>query len=229
MKIALCSHFRNSSSAGHLDRYLAQIDALWNAPGFRRHELTCVWGVGDSTDDTVARLLDPHLPVVATVIDVTHGGPVYGSVVHPQRFKQLSFVCNAIWKYLPEDADAVVWAESDLIWTPETMIALLGRLERCPAVAPMIFHRDTQIYYDVWGCRKNGEMFRQHAPYFDGWPVNSNGMVQVDSAGSVLALRGDVARSVTWPEEDVIVGLCGQLYEQGRTVWLDTKLRVEHP
>jgi hypothetical protein len=51
----------------------------------------------------------------------------------------------------------------------------------------------------------------------------------LDSAGSVLAMHGDLARGLHWPEQDVVVGLCRGIYAAGGSVWLDRELTVWHP
>jgi len=54
MKVCLCSAFRNSSA--YIDRYTDQAISLLKALKRGRHELSVVWGEGDSTDDTSIRL-----------------------------------------------------------------------------------------------------------------------------------------------------------------------------
>jgi hypothetical protein len=47
--------------------------------------------------------------------------------------------------------------------------------------------------------------------------------------GACVAIRGDLARKVNFPEYDVFIGWCRQVKEQGASIWLDCQLRVFHP
>lgn len=227
MNVTLCSHFRNATA--YLPRYFAQVGALQRCLDERGDRLELVLAEGDSTDDTWAWIYALSEDFNVDVERVDHGGKDYGSVVHPERFANIAKVCNAIWQRLPVDADAVVWMESDLIWRPATVLALLDHLAHVPAVAPCILLKregwPENAFYDTWAFRKNGKRFGHYYPYNE-WL--SEDMMRVDSAGSCLAMRGDVARAVTWPSEDVIVGLCRQVYELGGSVWLDPNLQVTH-
>jgi hypothetical protein len=53
--------------------------------------------------------------------------------------------------------------------------------------------------------------------------------LRLDSAGSLLVMQGEKVRELCWPQEDVVVGLCRQIYEFGGSVWLDPAQRVIHP
>ncbi len=236
MNVALCSAFRNSTP--YLANYIFQVRRLAWALAERGDNLYVVWGEGDSTDDTAwylefikhttDRPADGQLR--GTLINVSHGGPEFGSVVDAQRFKQLAYVANKIWAQIPDDADAVIWCESDLIWDASTMLALIDRLKEVPCVAPMIMlEREgfpPDAFYDFWGFRKHDKQFNQLPPYFSGWPVS--GLVQVDSAGSCLVMNATLARQVHFTEESVIVGMCEQINSLGASVWLDTSLKVVH-
>lgn len=223
MKAILCSAFRNA--VGYIDRYVEQVEGLRDLLERSGDTLDLILGYGDSGDGT-AETLAAYAPFAGNVelVDVSHGGPHFGSVVHPQRFRQLAAVGNALWSRIPEDAGAAVWLESDLIWLPSTIATLIDRLDHLPAVAPMVMQGSQ--FYDIWGFRRGGEHFTNEPPYH---PDLDGAMLQVDSAGSCLAVRGVLARQVNFPEENVIVGLSKQIYQRGRSVWCDPGLRVEHP
>jgi hypothetical protein len=231
MNVTLCSAFRNSMS--YLQRYFDQASSLNAALLAQGHDLYLVIGEGDSTDDTQQALLDymesPDLDVV--LVDVAHGGPEYGSLVHAERFRQLAAVWNVLFGYIPPKADAVLVIESDLIWEPATMLALLDDLEHVGAVSPMVMLKregfPPDYFYDTWAFWRNGVQIRPMPPYFDGLDDDSD-LHEVDSAGSCMAMLGDVARRVTWPEEDVFRGLCRQVREGGDHIYLDTRLKVTH-
>lgn len=229
MNVTVCSIFRNSMA--YLDRYFDQIGALEETLGRRGDSLSLVWGEGDSTDDTLAWLLSS--PYEAKIVDCAHGGPAYTSVVDAQRFKQLAFVGNRVLANVPDDADAVVYIESDLIWEPQTIIELLNDIQWRDVVAPLIMHKgnpglykgDGPFFYDRYAFIKDGIHFTNEPPYHEA--IDGN-MTKMDSVGSVLAMNAKIARNVRLPEEDVIVGFCRLIREQGGSIWLDPHLAVYH-
>lgn len=228
MNITLCSAFRNAKS--FLWRYFRQVNKLERALDERGDSLYLALGEGDSTDDTWRLLIKDALFYDAHVCDCTHGGPEYGSVVNAQRFKQLAHVGNTILEHIPEDTDIILWVEADLTVSAETLIKLIDNLSDVPMVAPMVMLKragySADSFYDLWGFRKDGQQFKQRPPYFRGWPVD--GLVQVDSIGSCWAMTAALARSVSFSEKDVVVGLCRDVYEKGGSVWVNTELKVTH-
>lgn len=232
MNVTLCSAFRNATP--YVLRCMEQFARLGNLLDGRLHLVLCE---GDSSDETHAALLElTPIPIkygcyTADIFQHHHGGPDHGSVVNAERFANLAKVWNAIWSRIPSDSDAILFCESDLTWSPETMLALLDRLADYPAISPMVmlkregWHPD--FFYDGWAARKNGRHISPMPPYFNGWDMESP--VQVDSMGSCMAIRGDLARQLTWPAEDVCVGLSRIIYEHGGAVYLDPTQKVVHP
>ncbi len=227
MNVTLCSAFRNSRS--YIDLYFAQIGALHDRLKARGDTLHFIFGEGDSVDDTwsyLSALIDAYkLPV--TVCAVDHGGPEYGSVVSAERFEQLAGVWSIIWQRIPQDADAVIFCESDLIWSSDTMLALLDDLEHVPCVAPMVM-MENGWFWDTWAFIRKGRNFGNPPPFHPGLEADSD-LVELDSAGSLLVMRGDIARRVHWPAADVVKGVCRQIIEGSDSVWLNTKQKVMHP
>lgn len=228
MNVTLCSAFRNAS--GYLERYHSQVWELTLALRNRGDRLYCIWAEGDHTDKTWGMLHSYAIGKDVEILSVNHNGPDFGSVIRPQRFAQLAGVWNAIWQRIPQDADAVLVVESDLIWQPETLLALLDDLGHVAAVSPMIeLEREgfpKGYFYDRWAARKDGKNIGGMPPYFPGW--NMKELIQVDSMGSCMAIRGDLARQLHWPEEDVFVGLSRLIYELGGSIWLDPTVSVRH-
>lgn len=228
MNVCLISCFRNSTP--HIGRYFEQVGALEVALMERGDRLHLVLGEGDSVDDTRRLLTLLSAWSSATIVDCAHGGPEFGSVVDVQRFRQLGHVGRCLWAAIPADADQVLYVESDLIWDAATLVRLLDRLEDCPVVAPMVMFRHAwnwpaDVFYDVWAFRKNGAHFNPAAPYFEGWPTDQ--LLQIDSAGSCVAMRAPLARELVW-DEQVFVGACAQIYRLGGSVWLDPTLSILH-
>lgn len=225
MNVVMCSCFRNSVS--YIPRYFDQTEALAMALYQRGDLLSLVLGYGDSTDGTDAMLFEAAtLSIGARLIDCSHGGPAYTSVVDADRFKQLSYIGNLIFANVPVDAGAVIWCEADLVWEPGVIVKLINHLSWHAAAAPMVMEKSSGGFYDVFSHRLNGVNFQKYPPYFPGWPTSK--MTKLTSAGSVLAMRGNIARKIVVPQEDVIVGVCRQIYENGGEVWLDPTLNVFH-
>lgn len=222
MNITLCSAFRNAEK--YLDRYFKQIADFDLVLIKRGDNLSPIWGEGDSTDGTLSELW--RMAFGARIVDCTHNGPVFGSIESAQRFKQLAYVGNKILDAVPIDTDVLVWVESDLTWKPETLIALINRLQYLPCVAPMVMEKSTGGFYDIWAYRCNGVQFTKNYPYHTDLRGE---LLQMDSVGSCVAMVGDVAKRVRFPEQDVFVGLCRQINALGESIWLDPALTVWHP
>lgn len=229
MNITLCSCFRNST--GYLDRYFAQTEALALLLYQRGDWLTLVLGYGDSTDDTDELLFDAAAGSTgAILVDCTHGGAAIGSVVSAERFKQLAHCGNQVLAAIPKTADVVLWVESDLLWLPETMLTLVDHLDKYPAVCPLVLLDRAgwakNSFYDTWAARIGGVHFEHRYPYHKGFDPKKP--FKVDSMGSCIAMRADIAREVNFPDEDVFVGLCAQIYANGDSLWLDPAVSVTH-
>lgn len=227
MNVVICSAFRNAS--GYINRYFAQIDALASLLNRRGDWLSLVLGYGDSGDGTGELLFEAAANSIgARLIDVSHGGPVHGSIVNADRFRQLARIGNKILANVPfADADAVIWLESDLIWEPCVIVELLNHLQWHACVAPMVLDSNGVTFYDTYVFRRGGVEFAKQPPYHIG--LNGDHMVEMDSVGSCVVMRADAAKGVTVPEDDVLVGVCRQIKEKGGRVWLDTSQRIFHP
>lgn len=241
MKIALGSAFRNSKS--RLARYFEQVQALQDALLARGDSLHLGLVEGDSTDRTLTLLQQKLVSFTGTIIDRSHGGPVYGSTEHPDRFRALQGVGNGILESCPLDADVLVYVESDLLWDAATIIQCIDRLKvGVDVIAPMIFAGTT--FYDVFAFRGlDGSRFAPFAPYHmsvaEAGAVTSSispsglsvpgGLVEVSSAGSCLVMRAEVAWQCRVPPEDGLVGFCRDARTKGFKIWADFDGIVRHP
>ena len=226
MKVTILSCFRQATH--YLERYFEQMDDLQRLLMGRGDSLHLLLGYGDSTDGTGAALWDECANRFnAHLLDVSHGGALYGSIEHPQRFRQLAFVGNRLLAHVPMDADVVGIVESDLIWEANTMVRLLDDLEHVPCVSPMIMDGPNS-FYDVFAHRRNGQRFTKTPPYHEDLDVESD-LVELDSAGSVLFVQADLARKARFSDGEAIVGFCESIREQGGSIWLDTQASVQHP
>lgn len=230
MNVTILSAFRNASR--FIDRYADQVAQLGRALAARGDTLYLVWAEGDSTDGSRAQLgqaLD-RVGVPGVMIDASHGGSAYGSVVKADRFRQLAHVGRCIWAALPATADVVVYVEADLIWQAATMMALIDQLAAYPAISPMIMlDRDgwpENSFYDTFIFRKDGIHFGHHPPYHACYVADKPFMV--DSAGSCMAFRGDIARHLVFGEDTIFLGMCEQIYTMGGSVWVAPGLICLH-
>src|SRR5688572_24562134 len=164
--IAIISAFRNSEC--YVERYFEQMDDLRKAVQVFHQKLFILAGYGDCQDHTQAMLHENAMCRLynTRLVDVSHGGPNFGSIVHPERFKNLAYVGNTLWQQIPEEADYVALVESDLIWRANVFVELLVNLSRedTDMVAPMVYDAKGN-FYDTWAFRQNGAHFTARAPY----------------------------------------------------------------
>lgn len=226
MNIAIISAFRNSTS--YIARYCDQMEGFKKGLAERGDTLTLVLGYGDSSDGTGEVLYEEccyRLP--SLLVGVGHGGHHYGSIVHAERFKQLAFVGNRLWESIPKTADVVGLVESDLVWSPESLLSLTDGLHDDFMVAPMVYDLKG-AFYDTWAFRTGGKHFRNQKPYHKAL-AEPGDVLEMDSVGSVFFIKGGLAQMLYWPEEDVVVGLCRQFRSMGGTIHLHKKIGVYHP
>ena len=225
MLIVAANIVRNAG--GYLDRYLAQVEALRTALGERGHELRVRVVEGDSTDDTFDRLVSATMQHAGMSIwRHDHGGPAFGSIDDPVRWANVARTWNYLLDRIRVEAfDALILAEADLIWQPGVMLQLLGHLASVPAVAPMVMMDG--IFYDTWGHRAQGQHFTNAAPFHPALVHNRGELMQIDSAGNCIVMRGDVAKACRLCEQDAMLG--HDIYARGYSLWLDPTVRVDHP
>jgi hypothetical protein len=226
MRLVVASLWRNS--AQRVCRYFEQVKSLKAHLG-PNHSVRLIAVEGDSTDDTfmalkttgVARSID------LSIVKCNHGGPVYGSTESPARMKALSKVLNAAFEACCEEDEVFVYVESDLVWDAHTVGSLadmaLRRDEGFDIFAPLIFAG--QHFYDVWAFRRNGARFGPFAPYCHEL---KGGLLELDSAGSCLAMRGEVARSCRARDDNALVGWCADARSQEFRIAVHPAFRVRH-
>lgn len=206
------------------------MEDLQNLLNEKGDTLTLVLGYGDSSDGTGESLYDECCHRFdGRLIDVSHGGRFYGSMVHPVRFKQLAQIGNTLWGHIPETTDIVGLVESDLIWDSYDIYNLISHLNlsNLPVIITPMVHLQDGRFYDIWAFRKNGTNFRNSKPFHPD--IDERRYYELDSAGSVLFMKAGLARQLTWPEEDVVVGFCRQARELGAKIILDSLTEVYHP
>ena len=228
MNVALTSIIRNGTR--YVDRYMEQAEALARAIESGGDRFVLVMAEGDSTDGTMAWLAEyvQRAPFGMVVFSIPHGGPVFGSVNDPTRWRNIARTWNGLYAQLRQfvgTSDSVIYVEADLIWNVDTMLRLLYHVEcGLDAVSPMSFHGD--VFYDLWGhVGMDGSRFSAAPPYHPS--INGGELVQIASAGSCMAMSGRVALTCRFAEQDAMLG--HSIYANKLKLWLDPTLRVEHP
>lgn len=215
--IAVGSIFRDAYP--YLARYFRQIGDLEQALG---KPVRLLLVEGDSTDPTWNVLEQYMAGRDGQLIKRAHGGPKWGSIDDRARWRALSWCCNGVLEAVTDET-ALIYVESDLIWYPQTMLRLLDALETKPAVAAMSF-TSSGHFYDTYGHRKDGLAFSPFPPYHPAW--NPEHLFTIDSAGSCIAMRGDVAKRARFGDDDCVLGLGRSIWAMGESLWIDPKTSV---
>lgn len=224
MRVALGSIWQNG--VRHIDRYVAQYYSLRAYCPEHTFEPLIVEGDSDDNGATWERL---NRAFPGRVTKREHGGPTFGSVDDPQRWRGVSYACDGVLERVTAEHDALLWVEADLIWEPATMERLLGHLSRVDMVCAMNLMRGT--FYDTWAFASAGVYFQAAPPYHTMLTkTSSNGLYPLDSGGSCWAVRGEVARTCRFrPPERAMRGFCEEVRAHGWHIWLDAQAKVEHP
>lgn len=227
MIIAVGSAFRNAEH--YALRYMQQVQRLKEHAG-PNHQVRVIAVEGDSTDRTREALLGCAL-TCGLDLDLrtcNHGHPPFGSTESPIRLAALSEVGNTILNAVRSTDDVLLYVESDLLWDSHTVGTLIDmamrRDEDFDIFAPMIFAGP--LFYDVFAYRKNGERFIPFHPYHIAL---KDGLTEVDSCGSCLAMRAEVASVVRIPDGNALIGWCDEARRQGFHIAVQPQLRVMHP
>ena len=212
----------------YLENCFAQLNDLCTYFNMLGENIRIIIIEGDHKDNSRQRIKDLSANLPIEIISYDHGGPAWGSIENSKRFAQLAKMGNVAWKEIPRDCEVVIWVEGDLIWSTKSLIKIIAQVnEDFPIIAPMIMEKSRpDIFYDVWAFRKNGVRFTKENPYHADL---YEGLVEVDSVGSCVAMLGYLARKVNFPEEDVFVGLCRKLKEINGSIWVNSTTKVYHP
>jgi hypothetical protein len=125
-----------------------------------------------------------------------------------------------------DEDDVLVYVESDLVWDAPTIVRLVSQVKPgTDVVAPLIFAGEH--FYDVWAFRKNGARFGPFHPYHS--ELNHDGLTVVDSVGSCLIMRGEVARRCRIIDDEALVGFSRDVWAKGYNIHCDSRERVRHP
>lgn len=241
MNIAIISAFRNSES--RLLRYFLQVEALLLHGRKTDPDLSVrvIAVEGDSTDKTKTQLRNAkkifNLPFNVKVVTHNHGKREFSSTEDTDRLEALTGVMKAGLSEADSSKDDVVlYVESDLIWNPHQVGSLIDMALRqekgFDIFAPMIWagkdHLGRRIFYDIWGFRKNGARFSPFYPYTSEYLSNLQ-VSEIDSAGSCLAFRSEIAEKVEVSGSNGLVSFCESARKSGYKIAVAPQFYVEHP
>jgi glycosyltransferase involved in cell wall biosynthesis len=218
--VTICAPFRDSSKT--VGKFIGQAQAL----SYPVDSLRFVVVEGDSQDDTWARLhewaIDDYRVTLATC---DTGAPLYGSIVHPERFATLARVFNTALDAVDLTwSDYVLFTPSDVCFAPDTLARLLAHGK--DMVSPMFWRNG--IYYDTWASIYQGNNFTN---FTKAWAQErfQGELLEMDSIGGMMLMCADVLRSgCRYTTEDVDRGLCQTARKRGFTCWMDTATHIVH-
>jgi hypothetical protein len=159
-----------------------------------------------------------------------------------ERINRLSVAGDRLLSMVDDEADYVLWHESDL-FTPDSLVP---RLLETPAAAiggwPVLSHDpewpelgvqtpkrmtiDPPFFYDTWGYRAGGTRFCNQPPFHEVYRPEP---FQLDTVGSVVLVDAGYVRRGARMNGGALVGLCDSIRGMGGEVWCDPSVPVVQP
>jgi hypothetical protein len=187
--------------------------------------LRWVWVVGDSSDETEARLqaiVDAHYEKDITI--VRHDTHIIGEAP-ATRLVRLSETANAGLDAVRANDDYWLLHESDLR-SPVSLVTRFLNTGKCP-IAGWVTLGESDVFYDTFAYRKDGVMFSNSVPYHRCyWPDR---LFEVDCVGSCWMAHAEDIRAGVRCHEQGVIDLCQQFKERGRTLWVDPRISIVQP
>lgn len=221
--VVMCSMFKSDADRQLVDRVEHLLAKAESYPALR-----WVWVVGDSTDGTAQILRDLTIGYDdVTIVDIGDTGVVGDDA--ESRLRCLSVTGNHYFRH-GQGADYCLIHESDIISPSNIVNLLVAHAEngRCPIAAWPVLEiaPGRTVFYDVMAYRKDGQRFRNNAPYHPCYRADRP--FTVDSAGTILLFHGEDVGSVSM-DKRAVLDLCWHLRQLGRDIWVDPKLEVVQP
>lgn len=182
-----------------------------------------LWVVGDSRDDTEARLRELAHPAVTII---RHDTGIVGEDV-PTRLRRFSRTADAGLAAIQPGDDRVLIHESDLRSPRNIVHALAGSSLEAVAGWPELTLAGRTILYDTWAYRAHGRKFDAYPPF--NAVYRHDRRFEVESVGSVWSLPA-------WPllegvrcQDEGSVGICAGLRARGVRVLVDPSVTIVQP
>lgn len=190
--------------------------------------LRWVWVVGDSEDDTEARLraLVVAHPAGERVTIVRHDTGIVGD--DPEtRLLRLSETANAWWPEVREDDAYCLIHESDIDSPPDLVERFLAT-GKCPVAGwPLLKLGSQWLFYDSFVYRKDGVRFTNTPPYHACYRPGE--VFEVDSVGTVWMFYAEDVRAGARCDRMGALDLCRWMRERGRRIYVDSTLVMYQP
>jgi hypothetical protein len=182
-----------------------------------------VWVVGDSQDDTEARLREFAHPGVTII---RHDTGIVGEDCDT-RLTRFSRTADAGLDAIGPGDDRVLIHESDLRSPRDVVRQLAGGSDEAVAGWPTLTIGGRTIFYDTWAYRAQGQRFEAYPPYHDVYHPRQR--FEVESVGSVWSLPAAAVRAGVRCQDGGSVGICAGLRKRGVHVLVDPTVTVVQP
>jgi hypothetical protein len=185
-----------------------------------------VWVVGDTDDDTTAQLraVAERSAEDITLVDIGATSATF------DRLARLSVTANAGLDLVQSEDDYWLIHESDLQSPPDLLERFLAHLREgreCLAGWPTLTMNGANLFYDTFAYRRDGQMFRNTAPYHPCYRPDAP--FEVDSFGSVYLFPAEDVRAGMRCGRRACLDLCQWAKDHGRRLWVDPTLEIVQP
>ena len=181
-----------------------------------------VWVVGDSSDDTEAVLRAiARYRADKDITVIRHDTGIVGEDPNT-RLARLSATADAALDTIAAGDGMLVMHESDLRTPVDIVQRFVATGKSAVAGWPTLTVRGITMFYDIWAYRVNGEKLTNDTPP----PAE---MFEVDSFGSCWMASAEDIRGGARCHGRGVLGICSDLREKGRTLWVDPSIPVVQP
>ena len=215
-RVLMMSIWRNDANR-HFDRRVQHL------LGKTYPNLTLLWLVGDSTDETETLLRNTGDPRVTVI---RRDSAIEGEDSQT-RIRRLNRAAHDLLDAVPDRVDYCVLHDSDLV-TPLNIVERFLATGKCPvAGVPMLDYGSHKVFYDTLGFSRDGRNFSNHKPYHPCYTADA--LFEVDSFGACYMFEAKDARDGVRPDQFAMVGFSWKLKEIHGHLWVDPSIEVIQP